>query len=759
MCSFYLFCNWFIYILYIIFLIGGSFLCIFSYSYPDFILYDYNDGLIKIDETYHYLSEYPHIKKLIDEYSSMIIKYNDISFDCCYHFYLIPSFSILAIIFSFRFMIFKIDNLIFIISEILLFIIKGIAIIDSFLYHKKLKSLPQIEKDKRYGEFEGDVHHYEDMINNENLGFIFFLLGLLIIEFILFLIFLCINYCNKEEKSNDSKGQSIIIYTIFGFTLFVMLNFYEMNIIDCNTDYINLFKSDFFKINRTYTIINNTKIYLSLKRKDDYEKIELYTEFKYYYSVYPILEKIYKIHKKNSKKKFEDQKAANIDSSIYFIFRFAFVPFFSFVTWIFSFVYKYKNKTNIFYYVCFMFLLLVNLVTIILPTIIVKNYGYEQNLKIEDENIKYILDDYNQYAKCINKFPLGKIIEFIFLIILILILIYDMKLFYYCTKKIREVKIIPEYVDKKIKVRFRVECFLKTFEIIESINQKLNIVLENLLLKYEELKKYKIKYIKYSRNLIYSGLIMTDKTLEEINYKKETELEIILKKERDLLFKFKNKWLNNEEVFNVKVSLIDKFKDVIELLKENYNELNNTAMDNIICYQYYSKKVYKIINGEKDYEKYIKDLNINTNEIIFFEINNKSTLSNTAKKQLSKKIKLEFFHLNMSKTYIVEIFKQNTFRILINILKDKYPELKETNFDEIFIEEDESTKKYIVKNEKDLDKKIEEILKIGDEDNDNIFYIDGDFIDSFDLQLCHVTQNYHKYTIKAGKKELFHNAI
>lgn len=154
-----------------------------------------------------------------------------------------------------------------------------------------------------------------------------------------------------------------------------------------------------------------------------------------------------------------------------------------------------------------------------------------------------------------------------------------------------------------------------------------------------------------------------------------------------------------------------------------------------------------------------KDLNINTNEIIFLETNNKSTLSNTAKKQLSKKIKMEFFHLNMSKTYIVEIFKQNTFRRLINILKDKYPELKESNFDEIFIEEDESTKKYIVKNEKDLDKKIEEILKIGDEDNDNIFYIEGDIIDSFDLQLCHVTQNYHKYTIKAGKKELFHNAI
>ena len=151
MCTFYLFCNWLIYILFLIFLIGNSFLCIFSYIYPHTMIYDYNDGLININETYHYLSEYPYINKLINEYSSMKIKYNDISFDCCYHFYLIPSFSILAVIFSFRFMVFKTDKLICIISEILSFIIKGIAILDNFLYSKELKTLPQIEKDKTYG--------------------------------------------------------------------------------------------------------------------------------------------------------------------------------------------------------------------------------------------------------------------------------------------------------------------------------------------------------------------------------------------------------------------------------------------------------------------------------------------------------------------------------------------------------------------------------------------------------------------------------
>ena len=74
-----------------------------------------------------------------------------------------------------------------------------------------------------------------------------------------------------------------------------------MNILVCNSNYIYNFNSNYFIINRTYTIINNKKIYLSPKRNDYYYE-ELYTTFIYYYKDYPILEKIYKIHEKNSKK-------------------------------------------------------------------------------------------------------------------------------------------------------------------------------------------------------------------------------------------------------------------------------------------------------------------------------------------------------------------------------------------------------------------------------------------------------------------------
>ena len=563
-------------------------------------------------------------------------------------------------------MVFKTDKLICIISEILSFIIKGIAILDNFLYSKELKTLPQIEKDKTYGEIEGNLYYYEELINNGNLSGI--CLIMLIIEFILFLIFLCINKNNEIESSKDSKIQSIIFYTIFGVLLFIMLNFYEMNIVDCNTKYIYNFNSNYFEINRTYTIINNTKIYLSPNRNEHYYE-ELYTIFIYYYNDYPILEKIYKIHEKNSKKIFQNQQLANIDSNVYLIFRLGFSPFFTLITGVFIFIYKYKNKCKTFYYIFYICLLLINLINIILPTIIVKSYGYEQNLKNEDENIKFILDDYNQYAKCINKFPLAKIIEIMFLIILISILvIFDMKLFKYCNRKVKQIKIIPEYIhkdkEKKLTVRFREECFLGTVEITASSNQKFKVVLNNLILKFKILQKYKIKYVKYSKKLIYSEFLQKNKKLEEINYKEGTEFEIILKKEKELLLKFKSKFLKNKDEFKVEVSYIDKFKNVIELLKDNYNELNNTMMDNIICYQHYNNKDYIIINGKIDYEKYIKDLNINKNEIIFFEPKNKLILhSKNAKKALEKQIEMQFVHkgIGTDEMYTIEIFKKNTF--------------------------------------------------------------------------------------------------
>jgi len=213
------------------------------------------------------------------------------------------------------------------------------------------------------------------MINNGDLSGI--CLVILIIEFILFFIFLCINNNNEMENDKKSESQSIIIYILFGFILFMMFNFYAMNIIDCKKNITFICNSNYIEINRTYTIINNKKIYLSQRRDDYYE--ELYTIFNYYYNNYPILEKICKIYKKNSKKILQNQETTNIDSIIYFIFHFGLTSFFYLITGVFIFIYKCKNKCKTFYFIFYICLILVNLITIILPTIIIKSYGFEQN--------------------------------------------------------------------------------------------------------------------------------------------------------------------------------------------------------------------------------------------------------------------------------------------------------------------------------------------------------------------------------------------
>jgi hypothetical protein len=99
-------------------MIGSSVPGIFLFKYPLNKPYDYSDGLIEINGTYHFLSDYPDLNELINEYSSLIKNHNDISFDFVLHYYAIPIFTLFTIIFSIRFSCCDKDKIIFIISGI-----------------------------------------------------------------------------------------------------------------------------------------------------------------------------------------------------------------------------------------------------------------------------------------------------------------------------------------------------------------------------------------------------------------------------------------------------------------------------------------------------------------------------------------------------------------------------------------------------------------------------------------------------------------
>ena len=366
-------------------------------------IYEYDDGLILINETYHEISEFSYIKEFIIEYTSFKNKFSDISFYYCYQFYLIPIFCSYTLVSSFRFVAFKKDKLIYIFSEIVTLVIKSLSILDSFLYIKTGSKIPDLDNNRTYGEIGDRFDSYGEQTLKGGQGLVIFCLIIMIIEIIIFIILLLINKDDdiETDKIRDNMVQSITLYTIFVFSLFFMFDLY--NIEECNTYYIHNFDTDYFLINRTYTIINETKIYFSRNRQIYGEDLYQYDTFIFDYDDYPILKDIYEIHEKNSWKIVSNQKVTNSDSNLYFIFRFYLASFLPFIAYIFLFIYKCKNKCKIIYCIFYILSILINIITFTFP-LIIKNYEYKENLKSEDDNIKYIIDEYNNYAKCVNRF-------------------------------------------------------------------------------------------------------------------------------------------------------------------------------------------------------------------------------------------------------------------------------------------------------------------------------------------------------------------
>ena len=103
-----------------------------------------------------------------------------------------------------------------------------------------------------------------------------------------------------------------------------------------------------------------------------------------------------------------------ITDLFYYIVHFVFTPFFLVLTFIFFPIYKCCDKCKIAYYIFYIAFLILIFIFILYLTIQFNSIGNKEYLINDKEEIQYIIDDYNQYAKCVIKFPLAKIFEFIF---------------------------------------------------------------------------------------------------------------------------------------------------------------------------------------------------------------------------------------------------------------------------------------------------------------------------------------------------------
>ena len=258
--------------------------------------------------------------------------------------------------------------------------------------------------------------------------------GLLVI-YILFLIFeillfLLLIYINRKYKIKDeiktNKYQSIILYSFFGFTLFLMIN---LNGKECKNHYYNHFFPDNYSENKSFININNSYYYIGQYHQyyeSYFDKNELiYKIYQYNYTDYPILKEIYKIYFPNGKKKIYDSSTF-YDSIVCDTFRLWLLPFITFFAYCFLVCYKCKNKCKIVFIILEICSLIIKLIAILLTYIYTKKYANKQNLKTEFKEIEYIIEDYNQYAKCVNQCN-EKILEILFLIIEIFVFFYTLK--------------------------------------------------------------------------------------------------------------------------------------------------------------------------------------------------------------------------------------------------------------------------------------------------------------------------------------------
>lgn len=131
---------------------------------------------------------------------------------------------------------------------------------------------------------------------------------------------------------------------------------------------------------------------------------------------------------------------------------------------------------------------------------------------------------------------------------------------------------------KKQTLKFRLSLNpSEIFEIDTDKHQKFIIVFKNLIIKYPKLQEIKIKYVKYSSVLLYSDIIKSNETIEELNIKENSIIDIISDKKNIIKKKIINKDLYENKNFNLNGSL-SKFS---MNLKENKKNLESSSFNEI----------------------------------------------------------------------------------------------------------------------------------------------------------------------------------
>ena len=680
----------------IVTLVANAFLLVFTrifpFQFPDNSIFKNDQILIERNNSFEYdnISKYEKLQELYQNYSNNIYYKRKYDFSKSYNIGIIPIFFILTIVFSVNLICCKNDKVLFIIIRIIFIILQLATLLNLLLFsEKERKKLPELEN---FSEGEGEIskilknyNNYRKIFSKEIHIAIYAVLGLEF--FIYFMISIFKKGDNTQSRKEKFARTSLLLHSIFGLISVILFHLSPHIYYSCKNKYSDNFHSNEYRFKKNILTIEH-----------------------YDYVDYPYLEEIYHIYYKNiSKEEVKLELKAKHIGTLYFYLSVAAMPALSLISFILLIFFKCKEKFHAGFIVFEIISILLKIYIIFWPFIWIKN-KYRTNIVNTNFEIKHIIDDYINYAKCRNTFPIIIIIECVYILFEIII---------FCVTFAENSKspiqntisrnIIPQtqiqpqpqsnseteriiFVERErvitkfvqlepvfVELKFR-DNKGKIYKLEKVDNQRVFDDVLNAFLGKFDIPRKNVKSVKFGDKNLYRNNQGYSGTIEELNLNNNSDfIDIILeepKPSKSRLAPFPKLHFciinlsNKKEEFDKKLE--DTFEDFLEKIKINNKEIldNNTYFETIY---FYDRGLKKNIT-KKDYKKNIKELKIPENATIYLFYNSKD----------NTEIKIVFIWVNQNnKKFVYPALKKNNFHSLAlsfeNYLKKNQTELMENN--------------------------------------------------------------------------------
>ena len=626
---------------------------IFPFEFPDNSIFKNEQILIRRNNSFEYdnISKYEKLQEIYQNYSNNIYYKRKCDFSISYNFGLLSIFFILTVVFSVNFICCKYDKVLFIIIGIIFILFQLATLLNLVLFSEtKRKNLPELEKcypeiDEIYKIF----NNYDDYRKIFSQGIHIAIYVILGVEFLMyFLISIFKQEDNLQNRKKKLARTTLLFHSIFGVISVILFHLSPYIYYSCKNKYSDNFLSHEYRFKKNISF-SYSYSHLNYLNSDKSLIIENYD-----YVDYPYLEEIYHIYYENiSNKEVKLKLKPRHIGTLYFYLSVAAMPGLSAISFVLLIIFKCKEKFHAGFIVFEIISIILKIFIIFWPFIWIKN-KYRTNIVNNNFEIKHIIDDYINYAKCRNKFPIIIIIECAY--ILFEIIIFFVTFFANRENSIYSIqqqipdnvlqpspfsdseriifvereKVVTKYIQLQpvfVELKFR-DNKGKTYK-LEVDNQRIFDDVLNAFLGKFDIPRKNVKSVKFGNKSLYMKNEGYSGTIKELNLDNNSEfIDIVLEEPRassislppfqKLHFCVIN-LSNKKEVFDKKND--ETFENFLDKIKNNNKEI----LDDDIYFEtiYYYDRGSKISITEADYKKNINELKIPESATIYLFFNYK----------------------------------------------------------------------------------------------------------------------------------------